>query len=368
MVNRRHFVAAAGLFGASRWAFAAQPARDEPQLDWHDAKTLTIEGLGFRDLKSPYDRLPARAEGVVREAVWNLSRDSAGAVVRFTTDSKEIRARWTLTNKRLSGPNMTPIGASGLDLYVKTREGKWHWLGVGRPTQVPTNTDTLISGLPVGSREYMLYLPLYNGVTQVEVGVVKGASIAKVPTARRAKPIVFYGTSITHGASASRPGMCHPAMLGRWLDREVINLGFSGNGRMEAEVTKFLVEIDAGVFVLDCLPNMTAKDIQANAEPCVRMIRAAHPKTPILLVEDRNYSDNFLNATRRERNETNHKAMQEVYAKMKRDKVAGLYYLKADHLLAADGEDTIDGSHPTDLGFLRQAREFQKAFKAAGIK
>jgi hypothetical protein len=213
----------------------------------------------------------------------------------------------------------------------------------------------------------MLYLPLYNGVTSVEVGIEKGASIAKV-AARSNKPIVFYGTSITHGASASRPGMTHVAMLGRWFDREVVNLGFSGNGRMEAEVTRFLVEIDAGVFVLDCLPNMTDKDIQANAEKCVRMIREKHPKTPILLVEDRNYSDNFLNASRRERNESNHKAMKEVYAKMKRDKVPGLHYLKADNLLAADGEDTIDGSHPTDLGFLRQAREFQKTLRAAGIK
>ena len=361
MIKRRDFVVT--FLGASAFA---QDAAKQTEIDWHDAKsTLTIEGLGFRDLKSPYDRLPARAQGVVREAVWNLSRDSAGSLVRFTTDSTEIRARWTLTNTRLSGPNMTPIGASGLDLYVKN--GQWRWLGVGRPTRVPTNTDTLISKLPAGTREYMLYLPLYNGVTSVEVGVEKGASIAKVPT-RTSKPIVFYGTSITHGASASRPGMTHVAMLGRWFDREVINLGFSGNGKMEAEVAQFLVEIDAGVFVLDCLPNMTDKDIHANAEKCVRMIREKHPKTPILLVEDRNYSDNFLNASRRERNETNHQAMREEFAKMKREKVTGLHYLKADNLLAADGEDTIDGSHPTDLGFLRQAREFQKALRSAGLK
>jgi hypothetical protein len=369
-MNRRMFAGA--LFGSTAFAQPPQQATGvkEPDLEWHEAKTsLTVEGLGFRDLKSPYDRLPIRAEGVVRGAVWNLSRDSAGAVVRFTTDSKEIRARWTLTNKRLSGPNMTPIAASGLDLYVKTGPSKWRWLGVGRPTQVPTNTDTLASGLPAGSRDYLLYLPMYNGVTSVEVGVLKGAAISKTVAGRRgARPIVFYGTSITQGASASRPGMTHVAMLGRWFDREVINLGFSGNGKMEAEVTKFLVEIDADVFVLDCLPNMTAKDIQDNAEKCVRMIRVAHPKTPILLVEDRNFANGFLNASRRERNETNHKAMQEVFDKMKQDRVAGLHYLKADDLLAEDGEDTIDGSHPTDLGFLRQAREFEKALRKTGVR
>jgi hypothetical protein len=361
-VNRRQFVALIGTGSA----IAQQ--QDPADLDWHDIRAeLTVEGLGFRDLKSPYDRLPKRAEGVVRDAVWNLSRDSAGEAVRFVTDSKEIRARWTLTNSRLSTPNMTPIGASGLDLYTKTGEGKWRWLGVGRPTKVPQNTDTLITGLPAGTREYLLYLPLYNGVTSLEIGLAKGGSLTKAAP-RTSKPIAFYGTSITHGAAASRSGMTHVAMLGRWFNREVINLGFSGNGRMEAEVTRFLVEIDAEVFVLDCLPNMTAKDIVANAEKCVGIIRASHPKTPILLVEDRNYADNFLNASRRERNETNHQAMRDVYARMKREKVAELHYLKADTLLAADGEDTIDGSHPTDLGFLRQARAFEKALRGVGLK
>ena len=115
--------------------------------------------------------------------------------------------------------------------------------------------------------------------------------------------------------------MTHVAILGRMFNREVINLGFSGNGRMEPEVTKLMAELDPAVFVLDCLPNMTAKDINERAEACVKTLRTAHPKTPILLVEDRNYADNFLNASRRERNETNHVAMRAVYAKLQRDKV-----------------------------------------------
>lgn len=144
--------------------------------------------------------------------------------------------------------------------------------------------------------------------------------------------------------------MTHPAILGRMFNREVINLGFSGNGRMEPEVTKFVAELDPAVFVLDCRPNMTARDINERAEAWVKTLRTAHPKTPILLVEDRNYAGNFLNAPRRERNETNHAAMY-------------LHYLKAGHPLGDDGEATIDGSHPTDLGFLRQATEFQKALR-----
>ena len=208
----------------------------------------------------------------------------------------------------------------------------------------------------------MIYLPLRNGVTSLEIGVPKGSAISPGPArAAGSKAIVFYGTSITHGISASRAGMTHVAMLGRIFNREVINLGFSGNGRMEPEVTKFIAELDPAVFVLDCLPNMNAKDINERAENCVKILRTARPKTPILLVEDRNYPDGFLIASRREHNEQNHAAMRAVYAKMQHEKVPYLYYLKGDNLLGQDGEATVDGSHPTDFGFTRQAAEFQKA-------
>lgn len=335
-----------------------------PEIEWSDAKRLTVEGLGFKDLASPYDRLPKRAEGVVRDAVWNLSRDSSGVAVRFMANTKSIHARWTLRSKTLAGPTMTAVGQSGLDLYARNAAGKWQWLGIGRPTQFPENTAELFGGLPAGDREYMVYLPLRNGVTSLEIGVPKGSRLDQGPMrAAGSKPMVFYGTSITHGIAASRPGMTHVAILGRMFDREVINLGFSGNGKMEPEVTKFVTEIDASVYVIDCLPNMTAADVRARAEACVKQVRAARPRTPILIVEDRNYADGFLNASRRDRNETNHAAMREVYAKLVKEKVPGLLYLRGEELLGDDGEATIDGSHPTDLGFMRQATAFARVLK-----
>jgi hypothetical protein len=358
MMNRRSFTFLCGS------AVFGQAPTEQVALDWHDAKKLTIEGLGFTDVKSPYDRLPGRAEGVVRQAVWDLSRDSAGVLVRFAANTPMLRARWTLNKTRLAGVNMTAIGASGLDLYTKTGPGAWRWLGVGRPTNVPTTEDVLANGLPKGDREYMLYLPLFNGVTSLEIGVPKG-TVLNPGSARPAgrKPIVFYGTSITHGASASRAGMTHVAILGRVFDRPVINLGFSGNGRMELEVTKYVAELDASVFVLDCLPNMSAKDVEERAEACVKLLRTAHPSTPILLVEDRNYPDGFLIPTRRERNESNHAALRTVYERLQQAKVGNLHYLKADDLLGDDGEGTTDGSHPSDLGFVRQAKAFEKPLR-----
>ncbi len=355
-MNRRDFSL---LLGAPLLAQQAPP-----ELDWHDAKKFTVEGLGFRDLKSPYDRLPVRAENAVRKAVWDLSRDASGVLVRFTSATPTLHARWSLTSQNLAAPTMTATAQSGLDLYARNDAGRWRWLGIGRATKYPQNTDVLAAVLPAGSREYMIYLPLRNGVTSLEIGVGKGASIGAAPARPAAsKAIVFYGTSITHGIAASRPGMTHVAILGRRFNREVINLGFSGNGRMEPEVTKFVAELDPAVFVLDCLPNMTAKDVHERAAACVKTLRAARPRTPILLVEDRNYADNFLNASRRERNETNHEAMRAVYAKLREEKVPLLHYLKADDLLGEDGEATIDGSHPTDLGFTRQAAAFEQVLR-----
>jgi hypothetical protein len=255
-MNRRQF-----FLASSCAPLMAQTAASAPELQWVDARKLTVEGLGFKDVKLPYDRLPERAEGVVPPAVWNLSRDSAGALVRFTAATTEIHARWTVTNKNLAGANITAIASSGLDLYARTDQGKWRWLGVGQP-KFPDTTAALVNGIPATEREFMVYLPLRNGVTSLEFGVPKGATIKPGP-ARPAgtKPIVFYGTSITHGIGASRAGMTHVAMLGRTFNREVINLGFSGNGRMEPEVVKLVAE-------LDCPSRKLCFEIRSTAYGC----------------------------------------------------------------------------------------------------
>ena len=257
-------------------------------------------------------------------------------------------------------PHMPATGVSGLDLYVKADDGRWRWLGVGQPQDKKTNTSTLVSGLPAGRREFLLYLPLYNGVSSVELGVPEGRTIEK--TAARAegrrKPIVFYGTSITQGGCASRPGMVHTAILGRRLDRPVINLGFSGSGRMEPVMATLLAELDPAVYVLDCLPNMSAAEVAERVEPFVRTLRKAHPQTPIVMAEDRLYTNGTVLPGPRKHNADNHAALKVAYDHLLADGIKGLYYLPGAVQLGDDGEDTVDGSHPTDLGFMRMADAF----------
>lgn len=336
-------------------------AAQDDGTTWIDAGMLAVEGRPFTERASAWDRLPAEAEGVVRPAVWNLSRDSAGIAVRFTTDSPSIAVRWTLTDPELAMPHMPATGVSGVDLYGRTNDG-WRWAACGRPTGIE-NERTLVKGLEPIEREWMLYLPLYNGVAAIEVGVTQGSDIAAA--AVRDRPIVFYGTSITHGACASRPGATHVAILGRRLDRPVVNLGFSGNGRLEPEVGRFLVEIDASAFVLDCLPNLDGRRTAARTEPMVRQIREAHPKTPIILVEDRTYADARFSPGRAARNAENRRAFRTAYEKLLADGVTGLHYVDGDGLLGDDGEGTVDGSHPTDLGFERQADALEPVLREA---
>ncbi len=365
-VPRRAFLAgtAAAVLSAGRTAsrvsVAAAPT-ESGSVQWHDVRDWGIEGRGFDGTDAWFDRLPGRARGVVRDAVWNLSRQSAGMMVRFRTDATDIHADYRLTSSRLAMPHMPATGVSGLDLYAADEGGRMRWVSVVRPTAQDMRVR-LVDGLQPGLREYAVYLPLYNGVVHLHIGVPAGARFE--PIAPRTQGLlVFYGTSITQGACASRPGMPHPAILGRRLNRPVINLGFSGNGRMESSVGQFLAELDAAVFVLDCLPNMEADAVRERTEPMVHQLRRAHPAVPIVLVEDRTYSNAWIRPSARRRHDTSRAELRAAFMRLQESGVKRLWYIAGDRLLA--GDDTTDGSHPSDLGFVRHADVFEPVLKEA---
>lgn len=332
---------------------------------WYDAKGLTIEGKGWTDTDRFYDRLPARAKGAVSDPVWSLSRHSAGICVQFVTDAPKISARWKVVNDNLAMPHMPATGVSGLDLYVNDN-GVWRWIGNGRPTGQSTQA-VLAGGIPNGTNEYMVYLPLYNGTESLEIGVAPTAMLSKAPARpmEKTKPIIFYGTSITHGGCASRPGMAYPSILGRRLDIPVINLGFSGNGKLDAELGKLIAEVDAAVYVLDCVPNMSPEMITERTEPFVTALRAARPDTPIVLVENIAYQAGaFLPGAKASYTDKN-TALRAAYERLTEKGVTGLFYLPGETLLGNDGEATVDGTHPTDLGFQRMADAFEPVLRKA---
>jgi GDSL-like lipase/acylhydrolase family protein/SGNH-like hydrolase/esterase family protein len=343
----------------------AVAAPGEPSLDWHDVTKWGVEGRAWTDMERQrwFDRFPSAAQPKVTEKVWALSRDSAGMMARFKTDATAISAHYVLRSERLASPNMTAIGGSGIDLYARDENGKWRWVGVTKPDKKEVR-QAILSGLAPGFREYAAYLPLYNGIESLEIGVPPGAKFEGLAP-RNDKPIVFYGTSITHGASASRPGMVHTAILGRHLDRPVINLGFSGNGKMDIGVGEFMAKIEAAVYVIDCLPNMGPAEVRQKCPPLVQLLKSARPGTPIVLVEDRRFANAWIWPAKQKLHDENHAALREVFEKLRKEGVQKLYYIPGDALIGDDHEGSTDGSHPNDLGFVRQAAVFEPVLREA---
>lgn len=339
---------------------AIAPASQDT-ITWFTVSSWGVEGRGWSDVKRFYDRFPGRAEGVVPDKVWGLSRHSAGMSCRFITDATEIQVRYSLLSPRLEMAHMPATGVSGVDLYTLLEDGQWRWIGTAQPTQQRV-LATIIRGMRPGRRTYMLYLPLYNGIDSLEIGITRGAAFDPV-LPRLERPIVFYGTSIMHGACASRPGMAITAILGRRLNVPAINLGFSGAGKMEPEVGRLLAELDASIFVVDCLPNLTSDETAERVEPLVRQLRAAKPTVPILLVEDRVFPNAVVLPDRMDGHRKRHAILRETFKRLTSSGIENLYYLEGDGLLGGDGEATVDGSHPTDLGMMRYADAYEKVLR-----
>lgn len=334
------------------------------ELDWHDVTAWGVEGriLPDQERKRWFDRLPASAEGKVTSAVWSLSRDSAGMMVRFKTDATSIHVHYKLMKEKLGLAHMPATGVSGVDLYARDSDGRWKWVQVTKPATQEVKAE-IIKDLAPGYREYAAYLPLYNGVESLSIGVPKGAKFEG--QSPRPRPIVFYGTSITHGACASRPGMVHTGILGRRFDMPVVNLGFSGNGRMDAAVGEYLVQLDAAVYVIDCLPNMQPAQVTEKCVPLVRQLRAAKPETPIVLVEDRRFTNDWITPLKRQFHTDNHAALRAAYDTLVKEGVKNLHYIEGDKLYGEDTEGATDASHASDLGFMRQADLFEPVLRRA---
>jgi hypothetical protein len=332
---------------------SATGANGSDTIIWYDAAQFKILGQAWDDLKDRYDRLPAKAEQSVRAPLWKLSTNSAGLAICFASNSSAISIKWTVRYDN-ELPHMAATGVKGVDLYA-WHEGKWQFINNGRPAG-KENEAHLISGMISGWREYLLYLPLYDGVDTLTIGIDKDSEISLPTEGRfRGKPIVFYGTSITQGGCATRPGMAYTSIISRKMNREVINLGFSGNGRMETELADLINEIDATCFVIDCLPNLSPNQVAERTVPFVLKIRSKHPSVPILLVESALPEKAFFDPKDRARVEAKNKNLFQAFEQLQVEGVEGLFYIPSEKLLGYDHDATVDGVHYTDLGFLRYA-------------
>lgn len=327
---------------------------------WTDAATLPLHGKATQDTKELYERLPAEYETVSRDAVWWLGRQSAGLYIRFRSDSPSIWCRWTAKfGNHMT--HMTLTGKRGVDLYTLEDNGKWRFLAAGQPSydmNELTKTAKLIGNMEPKMREYMLYLPLYDGITSLEVGADSSYVIdqPQVNSPKAEKPIVMYGTSILQGGCANRPGMAHTSIISRKLDREVINLGFSGNALLDLEIAKLMASVeDPSIFVFDYVPNAWDYLIREKGEEFFRIVRDAHPDVPILFLEDPEFGHYGYDLKITEEVDKKNAAQRELFLKLKKQGEKKIYYIPNDHMVGDDFEAFVENIHFTDLGMMRYA-------------
>lgn len=357
----RKFISLLLLCFISTSAISQESPAKKDNTIYYGKESFLIEGTGVAESEkeSPYDRLPASYKDKVRKPVWDLSKNSAGISIRFNTNSSSVKVKWALLNDTKMN-HMAETGIKGVDLYCKVN-GVWTYVNTGRPT-AKENEASLISGLDIGEREFKLYLPLYDGTTKVEIGIESGSTITK-PAADKKLPIVFYGTSILQGGCASRPGMVFTSIISRKLNVDCINFGFSGNGRMDPPMAELISGIKASYYVIDCLPNMTAKQVTDSVISLAKTIRAKNRKTPIVFVENVEYTRAIFQASLLKSMNEKNQALKTEFDKLVKGGMKDLIYISAAGSIGTDYEGTVDGTHLTDLGFLRYADYLIEKFK-----
>ena len=340
-------------------------------LKFVDATTLNLGGHTMRTEKSPYYRFDCEPYNFKEKHVIRYSRYSTGLYVTFKTTSSQVWATWENV-PRLVSDNMTPIFQLGVDLYIKDKDS-WVFCGVGRVSSNPEKnrrTKPLIENLPAGEKEFLLYLPCWSEVTMFEIGVDKDATIEPLLNPFRHK-IVAYGSSITHGASASRPGMTYPARLSRNLGLDIVNFGFSGNCKLQPEFTDFLVNVEADAFIFDTFANPTAGEIAERVDDFVARMVEAHPGKPLIFLRTFHSADEFYDQKRKAKFANKVAVAGEKMAVLTK-KYKDVYYLNEEYATGRDCNSTIDNSHPNDLGFDRVVKTYQpkiaKILRKYGIK
>lgn len=338
-------------------------------ISYVNATDLGIHGHTKQSDKSPYYRFDHTPYEGFSKAIMLYSKCPSGLYIVFKTNSTQITARWENVSRRM-GDNMTGISQQGLDLYIKSG-GEWCFAAVGRVSTLPSQNSrsrTIIKNLAGGEKECLLYLPGWCELTKLEIGVDDWAIIEGMPTPFKHKVIV-HGSSITHGASASRAGLNYPALLSRNLGINFVNFGFSGQCKLQPQFLEFLKGCEADAFVFDAFSNSTVKEIKERLRKFVKELAKAHPGKPLIFLQSpidqesafdvRKYEDRIA------RNETAAEIMKEL-SKENKD----VYFLAVPNVLGKDG--SVDGSHPNDLGFDRFLKAYQpkiaKILKKYGIK
>lgn len=318
-------------------------------VEWFDINEEPFTLYGVKYDGFGFCRLPAELAKSVSEQIYSLSRATAGGRVRFKTDSPYVAVKVHYSETHHS-PHMTYLNAAGFDIYENTATGSCYLRSFLPPWDMNSNFANYVQVGGGQLRDYTLNLPPYGAPDAIAIGLKKGSLLEKTDGYCDRAPILFYGSSITQGGCASRPGVIYQNYISRRFNIDYINLGFSGNGQAQEPVVEYMAGLDFSVFVSDYDHNAPSLEHLKNTHyKMYERIRESHPDVPYIMISKPDI-DEWGGVDRRA-------VIMESYHRARANGDRNVYYIDGKRLF--DGEDrdncTVDGCHPNDLGMYRFA-------------
>lgn len=332
---------------------------DDPSIEWHSARTLpfALEGLHNAYAAGSYRRMDAQVAAAVSEGVSQLALCTAGGRVRFKTDSPYVAIHAEMKDIcRMD--HMAFCGIFGFDMYIK-REGTWIYRGTFRPPVDLAGGYESELTLPGGMCEIMINFPLYNGVDELRIGLCRGSRLAEPCQYAKKGRVVYYGSSITQGGCASRPGNSYQSIIGRMLDCDYLNLGFSGNAKGERAIAEYIAGLEnMAAFVCDYDHNApTPEHLKATHKPLYEIVRAENATLPIIFITRPNIDERIQDSDVIEEDRARRAIVRATYDYARAQGDEYVSFIDGARLFDGFMRDscTVDGCHPNDLGFMRMA-------------
>ncbi len=315
-------------------------------------KPFRIYGL-YKPEEAPFKRLPFDLANQVNYQVSVLAGNTAGGRVRFRTNSDYIAIKAVMPDITHFS-HMTFTGSSGFDLYVNSNGQSTYHRSFTPPFDMTDGYEAITRFSDSRERDITINFPLYNNLTDLYIGVREGSTLSEGDTYRFETPILYYGSSITQGGCASRPGNAYQAIISRRFDTNFINLGFSSGGCGEENILEYMAKLDFSIFVMDYDYNSPTCDHLAETHPrALEIIRKYNPEKPVIMISKPDIRlDNHDDLTRRT-------IIFNTYQNALKNGDKNVYFIDGYSLFAGEFRDscTVDGAHPNDLGFFRMAEK-----------
>ncbi len=348
-----------------------QAAGDIETLTWRSPTQppFRLQGFPWFAADRVFRRLPIEPPSPLRDALDRLANCTAGGQIHFQTDSRLVGVR-----ARLSAPasmdHMTTVAECGFDAYFARPDApeQLRFLGVTRmPRDTAAYEKAFLKFDSHEMRRVALNFPLYQGVEEVHVGVEPDAEIQPPPPLAREGRVICYGTSIVQGGCACRPGMNYPNILSRRFNMEFINMGFSGNARGDASIAEAIAAIpNPACVLLDYEANCRERAwLTDTLRPFIGTLRQAHPVVPILVLSRIPFPRILFRESDRTEMDVRREFIAGTVSDLRKTGDSNLHFLDGGVLLGESGWDecTVDGLHPTDLGFMRMAGRIEPVLR-----